>query len=130
VRHDSVADHHTGEEAVPTADHHSAYLARAVAALTPEGRERVDQLLDQLAETAAHREWLVRFALARKAEADLGRPQAGAAADPGHMLTREALQALLAGFKQIRDQEPLDDVGDWANAVVALLQDDAAQIPG
>ena len=29
-------------------DHHSAYLARAVAALTPQGHERVDELLEQL----------------------------------------------------------------------------------
>jgi hypothetical protein len=110
---------------VPTADHHSAYLARALAALTPEGRERVDQLLDQLAQTAADREWLVRFALARKAEADLGHTRAAGGADPGRMLTAEELAALLAAFKTIRDQEPLDDVADWANAVVALLQDDA-----
>ena len=115
---------------MPTADHHSSYLARAVAALTPAGQDRVDQLLDQLAQSAAHREWLVRFALARKAEADSGRTQAGEATDPGRMLTGEELHALLAGFKTIRDQEPLDDVADWANAVVALLQDDAADVPG
>ena len=30
-----------------------------------------------------------------------------------------------AGFTTIRDQEPLDDVGDWANAVLALLEDEA-----
>jgi hypothetical protein len=33
---------------------------------------------------------------------------------------------LLAGFMQIRDQEPLEDVADWANAVVVLLEDLAA----
>ena len=49
-------------------DHHTEYLARAVAELTPEGRERVDELLDQLAEAAGGREWLTRFA---------GRPEAG-----------------------------------------------------
>jgi len=27
---------------------------------------------------------------------------------------------------QIRDQEPLSDVADWANAVVVLLEDRAA----
>jgi hypothetical protein len=32
---------------------------------------------------------------------------------------------LTAGFRTIRDQEPLDDVADWANAVVALLEDEA-----
>ena len=41
-------------------DHHTAYLARAVAELTPEGRARVDELLDQLAEAAGGREWLTR----------------------------------------------------------------------
>ena len=34
---------------------------------------------------------------------------------------------LLAGFRTIRDQEPLDDVADWANAVVALLEDEAGR---
>ena len=47
---------------VNTADHHSKYLARAVAALTPEGRRRVDELLDQLAVAGRSREWVVRFA--------------------------------------------------------------------
>ena len=41
---------------MPTADHHSEYLARAVAALTPAGHRRVDELLDQLAEVVADRE--------------------------------------------------------------------------
>ena len=42
------------------------------------------------------------------------------------MLTREERDALIAGFVRIRDQEPLDDVSDWANAVLALLGDEAA----
>jgi hypothetical protein len=41
------------------------------------------------------------------------------------MLTRQELDGLIAGFMTIRDQEPLDDVADWANAVVALLEDEA-----
>lgn len=40
------------------------------------------------------------------------------------MLTRQELHALSVGFKRIRDQEPLDDVADWANAVLALLEDE------
>lgn len=100
-------------------DHHSEYVARAVAALTPEGHERVDQLLDQFAEVVGGS--LIRFAKARKAEADLGRTDVATGTDPG--LTTEELYALLAGFNAIRDQEPLDDVGDWANAVVELLED-------
>jgi hypothetical protein len=47
---------------------HSEYLAEAVATLTPEGRKRVDELLDQLAVAGRDREWVVRFALAREAE--------------------------------------------------------------
>ena len=35
------------------------------------------------------------------------------------------LNDLIAGFMRIRDQEPLDDVSDWANAVIALLEDEA-----
>jgi len=111
------------------ADHHSAYLARALAALTPEGHERVDQLLDQLAEAVTDREWVLRFAKARRAEADLGRADSASGADPGRMLSREELYALLAGFKTIRDEEPRDDVADWANAVVALLEDEKAALP-
>jgi hypothetical protein len=107
------------------ADHHSEYLARAVAALTPEGHERVDELLDQLAGAAAHREWLVRFAKARKAEADLGRTDVSPGDEPGQMLSAQELDRLIAGFMTIRDQEPLDDVADWANAVLALLEDEA-----
>jgi hypothetical protein len=108
---------------VPAADHHSAYLARALAALRPEGHARVDALLDQLAAAAGGRERLVRFARARREEADGGRPDAEG--DAASAMTPQELQALLAGFKTIRDEEPLDDVADWANAVVALLEDEA-----
>jgi hypothetical protein len=104
-----------------SADHHSEYLARTVAALTPEGHQRVDGLLDQLAEVVGDREALIRFAKARRAEADLGRTDVATGPDPA--LTTEELYPLLAGFKTIRDQEPLDDVADWANAVVELLED-------
>ena len=97
------------------------YLARAVAALTPEGHKRVDELLDQLAEVVGDREALIRFAKARRTEADLGRTDF--AAEPAPALTDEELYPLLAGFKTIRDQEPLNDVADWANAVVELLED-------
>jgi hypothetical protein len=104
---------------VPT-DHPSEYLARAVAALTPEGHRRVDELLDQLAGAVADREWLVRFARARRAEADAGR--VGVATMDATPITADERRALLAGFRTIRDQEPLDDVADWANAVVAYLE--------
>jgi hypothetical protein len=108
------------------ADHHSTYLARAIAALTPEGHRRVDELLDQLAELAGSHEAVARFATARKVEADLGRtPLAGDA--EGRTFTRQEVDVLLAGFRTIRDQEPLDDVADWANAVVALLEDEAGR---
>jgi len=102
-------------------DHHSAYLERAVAALTPAGRARVDELLEQLAEAVGDREQLIRFALARRAEADLG--STGGQTAPPRGLTEQDVNALLGGFMRIRDEEPLDDVADWANAVVALLED-------
>jgi hypothetical protein len=57
---------------VSTSDHHSAYLAKAIAALTPEGHRRVDELLEQLGEAAGNHEAVALFATARKAEADLG----------------------------------------------------------
>ena len=103
------------------ADHHSEYLAQALAALTPEGRARVGELLDQLAQAAGGRERLARFAAAREAEVEAGRP---AGLDPG--MTPQELEALTAGFMQIRDQEPLDDVTMWASAVLALLIDEGA----
>jgi len=106
-------------------DHHREYVATAVAALTPEGRARVDELLDQLAEAAGGREWLTRFAVARKAEADTGRADAPPESEPGRMLTRQEIDSLMTGFTTIRDQEHLDDVANWANAVLALLQDEA-----
>jgi hypothetical protein len=105
------------------ADHHSKYLARAVSALTPEGSKRAEELLDQLAVAGRSREWVVRFAMAREAEVDAGQTDASAE-EPGERLSREELEILTAGFMTIRDQEPLDDVGDWANAVLALLADE------
>jgi hypothetical protein len=105
-------------------DHHSEYLARAVAVLTPEGHRRVDELLDQLAGLVDDRSWLVAFAKARRAEADSGK-LVTAAAEPAEMLSADELDRLISGFEQVRDQEPLDDVGDWANAVAQLLEDAA-----
>jgi hypothetical protein len=112
---------------VSTPDHHSEYLSRAVAALTPEGHERVDELLDQLTESVGNRDDLMRFAKARKAEADLGRTADSADSGPLSKVTKHELDVLTTGFITIRDQEPLDDVADWANAVVALLEDEAAR---
>ena len=109
---------------VNAADHHSVYLARAVAALTPEGRKRVDELLDQLAVVGRSHEWVVRFAMAREAEADAGQTDASAGEEPADRLSEEELDIVTAGFMTIRDQEPLDDVADWANAVLALLADE------
>jgi hypothetical protein len=97
-----------------------AYLARALAALTPAGRARVDELLDQLAALAGGHDRVRRFAAVREAEADSGRE--AAAGEPA--LGPDEISTLLAGFKTIRDQEPLDDVADWANAVVLLLEDE------
>lgn len=109
-----------------TNDHHSEYLARAVSELTASGRRRVDELLEQLAESVGGHEQVLRFAKAREDEADLGRTDLGG--DPERsMLTEQELDILIAGFTTIRDQEPLDDVGDWANAVLALLEDERAQ---
>jgi hypothetical protein len=108
-------------------DHHTAYLTRAVAALTPQGHERVDELLEQLAQSVGSREDLIRFAKVREAEADLGRTDPRADAAPLRTLTKHELDVLATGFITIRDQEPLDDVADWANAVVALIEDEAAR---
>ena len=107
-----------------TSDHHSEYLAKTVAALTPEGRARVDELLAQLAAAGKSREWVVRFAQALESEVDLASPDVSATEEPGRMLTEEELDVLTSGFQTIRDQEHLDDVADWANAVLALLKDE------
>ena len=48
---------------------------------------------------------------------------------PGSALSRQELDVLIPGFTAIRDQEPLDDVADWANAVVALLEDETRHTP-
>ena len=107
-------------------DHHREYLASTVAALTPEGRRRVDELLEQLALVAGGHEWLARFAQAREVEADLGRTDVSTGIEPARMLTARERDELMTGFVTIRDQEPLDDVSNWANAVLALLEDEAA----
>ena len=110
-----------------TTDHHSEYLARAIDALTPEGHQRVDELLEQLGEVVGDHEAVASFAAARKAEADVGRLEGSARVTPGRALSREELDILIPGFRAIRDQEPRDDVADWANAVVALLEDEAGR---
>ena len=109
---------------VSSDDHHSAYLARALAALTPAGKERIDELLEQLVTAVGGREPVTRFAAALKTDVDLGRTTGGTGAEDG--LSGQDVNDLLAGFMQIRDQERLDDVADWANAVVVLLEDRAA----
>ena len=109
-----------------TNDHHSEYLARAVSELTASGRRRVDELLEQLAESVGGHEQVLRFAKAREDEADLGTTDLGET-PRGACSPSRKLDILIAGFTTIRDQEPLDDVGDWANAVLALLEDERAQ---
>jgi hypothetical protein len=111
---------------VNATEHHSKYLAKAVAALTPEGRKRVDELLDELAIEGRSREWVVHFAMAREAEVEAGRTETTQADEPDDRLNEEELDGLTAGFMTIRDQEPLDDVADWANAVLVLLADERA----
>src|SRR4051794_20867702 len=106
------------------ADHHSVYLAQALAALTPEGRARVDELLAQLAQAAGGRERLVRFAAVREAEAAAGRIGVTAGPEPADAMGPQEIEALTAGFMAIRDQEHLEDVAQWANAVLALLADE------
>jgi hypothetical protein len=108
---------------VAGSDHHTEYLARAVAALTPEGTARVDEILAQLAQAAGHDEWLVGFAKTREAEAD-SHTLAAPEVEPGRRPTEAELDALTRGFMSIRDTEHLDDVADWANAVLALLEDE------
>jgi len=125
-RHDEPALNSWLGMTVNAADHHSKYLAKAVAALTPEGRKRVDELLDQLAVAGRSHEWVVRFAMAREAEADTGQTNASTGEEPGERLTEKELDIVTTGFMTIRDQEPLDDVADWANAVLALLADERA----
>ena len=110
-------------------DHHSEYLARAIDALTPEGHKRVDELLDQLAQVVGDHKAVARFAAARKAEVDARQREAPAGVGPGRALSRQELNILIPGFRTIRDQEPLDDVADWANAVVALLEDEDRREP-
>jgi len=109
---------------VDGSDHHSEYLARATEALTPEGRGRVDELLEQLVKAGAGHAWVRRFAQVREAEADAGRTDVEPGPEPADMLTEQELDVLTAGFTTIRDQEHLDDVANWANAVLALLQDE------
>ena len=82
-------------------------------------------LLEQLTEAGAGHASLLRFAEVRETEADTGRTDASGDPGPAAILTEQELDGLVAGFITIRDQEPLDDVSDWANAVLALLEDEA-----
>jgi len=76
-------------------DHHSAYLARAVAALTPAGKSRIDELLEQLVTAVGGREQVTRFATALKTDVDLGRTTGGSAPEEG--LSRQDVDDLLPG---------------------------------
>ena len=105
------------------ADHHTEYLAQTVAALTPEGHRRADELLEQLSKAAGNHEWLVRFAKALEHEADSGTVDTSPD-EPVLKLTDAELDGLTSGFMTIRDTERLDDVADWANAVIALITDE------
>ena len=58
-------------------DHHTEYLAKAIDALSPEGRNRVDELLEQLAEVVGDHDAVASFAAAREAEVDAGGLAAG-----------------------------------------------------
>ena len=89
----------------------------------------MDELLEQLAGMVPGHPWLVAFAKAREAEADAGRLGGDDVGDPVHRLTVEELERLASGFMTIRDEEPADDVGDWANAVIALLEDEIRARP-
>ncbi len=59
----------------------------------------------------------------REHEADSGKLAVGP--DPGRSFTKQQLDDVITGFTIIRDLERLDDVNDWANAVIQLLEDDA-----
>ena len=85
-------------------DHHSEYLAKTIAALTPEGHVRVDELLDRLARSVGDRGLVSQFALIREREADSAKLAAGA--DPGLSFTKQQLDDLITGFTIIRDQAP------------------------
>lgn len=106
-------------------DHHSEYLAKTIAALTPEGRARVDELLDELDASVGHQGLVSEFALTRKQEVASGKLAPWP--DDGRWFRERQLDELITGFTIIRDQERLDEVNDWANAVIQLLEDDAAR---
>jgi hypothetical protein len=106
---------------VHTRDHHTQYLAKTVAALSPDGRARVNELLAELAKAGHDRAALLEFAHSRQQEAETSTLAAATTTEP--ILTGAEIDALLRGFITIRDEEYRDDVSDWANAVIALLVD-------
>src|SRR5215212_6533316 len=60
---------------------------------------------------------------------DLGRADGSTDIGPLTTLTTRELDVLATGFTTIRDREPLDDVTNWANAVIALIEDAIANQP-
>jgi hypothetical protein len=105
-------------------DHHTAYLTRALSELTPEGRERAEQLMVELTQAANNHACVVQFARDRDAELKSGHVGAVELSDPTLRFSEDELDEVTAGFMEIRDEEPLDDVSDWANAVLELLSDE------
>ena len=59
---------------------------------------------------------------------DAGRTDTPADEEPAESLSKDELDVLTGGLMTIRDQEPLDDGADWANAVLALLADERAEL--
>jgi hypothetical protein len=105
------------------ADHHTEYLKKTLAGLTPDGRARVNELLDELSASVGNEGLVAEFAATRKQEVASG--TLAPWPDDGRWFSQHQLDELITGFTIIRDQERLDDVNDWANAVIQLLEDDA-----
>jgi hypothetical protein len=85
-------------------DHHSEYLAKTIAALTPEGHVRVDELLDGLARSVGDRGLVSQFAMIREREADSGKLAAGP--DPGLSFTKQQLDDLITGLPSSATRSP------------------------
>ena len=113
---------------VSKTDHHSAYLAKAIGALTP--RAQAGGRAPGSARRGRRRSRRGRELRRRsKAEVDVGL-RTLQPASVRDALSRQELNVLIPGFRTIRDQEPLDDVADWANAVVAARRRSRAQLRG
>ena len=115
---------YSGGGAIKSTDHHREYLSRTVAALTPEGHERVDAILEGLGTPfPTMRGWSVSQRLARPKPMQDAR-RSLMRRNRARMLSEPELGVLTVGFSNDPRPGAARRCCRLGDAVLALLKDD------